>query len=75
MHLAFSSLYVSTLGFYIGSHIQREYWCSYQDAESREISIRCKNLFLSRCKINMFKLTNFSLLYARIQIDSNLSEV
>ena len=33
-----------------------QYWCSSQEAESREISISCKNLFLSRCKINMFKL-------------------
>ena len=48
--------WVSTLGFFIGPHIRREYWCSSQEAESREISISCKNLFLSRCKINMFKL-------------------
>ena len=33
-----------------------EYWCSSQEAEPREISISCKNLFLNRCKINMFKL-------------------
>ena len=44
--------------FFIGSHIRREYWCSSQEAESREISISCKNLFLNRCKINMFKLNN-----------------
>ena len=25
-------------------------------AESREISVSCKNLFLNQCKINMFKL-------------------
>ena len=42
--------------FFIGPHIRREYWCSSQEAESREISISCKNLFLNRCKINMFKL-------------------
>ena len=47
---------VSILGFFIGPHIWREYWCSSQEAESREISISCKNLFLNRCKINMFKL-------------------
>ena len=42
--------------FLIGPHVRREYWCSSQEAESREISISCKNLFLNRCKINMFKL-------------------
>ena len=42
--------------FFIGPHIQREYWCSSQEAESREISISYKNLFLNRCKINTFKL-------------------
>ena len=42
--------------FFIGPHIRREYWCSSQEAESREISISCKNLFLNRCKINMFKV-------------------
>ena len=42
--------------FFIGPHILREYWCSSQEAESTEISISCKNLFLNRCKINMFKL-------------------
>ena len=42
--------------FFIGPHIRREYWCSSQEAESRKISISCKNLFLTRCKINMFKL-------------------
>ena len=42
--------------FFIGPHIRREYCCSSQEAESREISISCKNLFLNRCKINMFKL-------------------
>ena len=47
---------VSILGFFIGPHIRREYWCSSQEAESREISISCKNLFLNRCKINTFKL-------------------
>ena len=46
---------VSTLGFFIGPHIWREYWGSSQEAESREISINCQNLFLNRCKINMFK--------------------
>ena len=33
--------------FFIGPHIRREYWCSSQEAESREISISCKNLFLN----------------------------
>ena len=33
--------------FFIGPHIQHEYWCSSQEAESREISISCKNLFLN----------------------------
>ena len=47
---------MSTSGFFIGPHVRREYWCSSQEAESREISIRGKNLFLNRCKINMFKL-------------------
>ena len=42
---------VSTLGFFIGPHIQCEYWCSSQEAESREISISCKNLFLNQCEI------------------------
>ena len=42
--------------FFICPHIWPEYWCSSQEAESREISISCKNLFLNRCKINMFKL-------------------
>ena len=42
---------------FIGPHIRREYWCSSQKAESGEISIGCKNLFLSRCKINMFKVS------------------
>ena len=45
--------------FFIGPHIRREYWCSSQEAESTEISISCKNLFLNRCKKNMFK-TNCS---------------
>ena len=27
--------------FFIGPHIRREYWCSSQEAESREISISC----------------------------------
>ena len=46
---------VSTLGFFIGPYIRREYWCSSQEAESREIrsSISCKNLFLNWCKINV----------------------
>ena len=42
--------------FFIGSHIWCDYWCSSQEAESRDNSISCKNLFLNRCKINMFKL-------------------
>ena len=42
--------------FFIGPHIRREYWCSSHEAESSVISISCKNLFLNRCKINMFKL-------------------
>ena len=40
--------------FFIGPHIRRKYWCSSQEAASREISVSCKNLFLSRCNINMF---------------------
>ena len=43
------------LGIFIGPHIRPEYLCSSQEAESREISICCKNLFLVRCKIDMFK--------------------
>ena len=39
---------------FIGTYIRSEHWCSFQEAESREISISCKNLFLNRCKINMF---------------------
>ena len=42
--------------FSLAHTFRREYWCSSQEAESREISIRCKNFFLNRCKINMFKL-------------------
>ena len=30
--------------------------CSSQEAEFREISGSCKNLFLNHCKINKFKL-------------------
>ena len=30
---------------FIGLHVRREYWYSSQEAESREISISCKNLF------------------------------
>ena len=52
---------VSTLVFFlIGPHNRRKYWCSSQEAESREISISCKNLFLNRCKINLFKLKLFT---------------
>ena len=42
--------------FFIGQHIWREYWCSSQEAELREISISCKNFFFNQCKINMFEL-------------------
>ena len=62
--------------FFIGPHIRREYWCSSQEAESREISISCKNLFLNRCKINMFLLNSFNkilsqqLTYDRFYISS-----
>ena len=38
-------------------HIRREYSYSSQEAESRKIRISCMNLFLNRCKINIFKLT------------------
>ena len=31
-----------------------QYWCSFQDAEFREISISRNNLFLNQYKINMF---------------------
>ena len=41
--------------FFIGPHIRREYRCSFQEAESRKISISCKSLFLKRCKLNMLK--------------------
>ena len=46
------------LRFFIGPHIQSEYWCSSEEAETREITISYKNLFLNRCEINtcMFKL-------------------
>ena len=37
------------LGIFNGPHIQRKYWCSSQEAESRESSISCKNLFLNQC--------------------------
>ena len=56
---------VLTLGFFIGPHIRHEYWCSYQEAESREISRSCWNLFLNRCKINMFKLKLCLLIFLR----------
>ena len=42
--------------FFIGPYIRRKYWCSSQEAESREISVSCKNLFLNQYRINMFKL-------------------
>ena len=42
--------------FSLAHTFRHEYWCSSQEAESREISISCKNLFLNRYKINMFKL-------------------
>ena len=42
--------------FSLAHSFQCEYWCSSQEGESREIRISCKNLFLNRCKINMFKL-------------------
>ena len=42
--------------FSLAHTFRHGYWCSSQEAESREISISCKNLFLNRCKINMFKL-------------------
>ena len=45
--------------FFIAPHIRREYWCISQEEESREISKSCKNLFLNRCKLNMFKLFFF----------------
>ena len=45
--------------FFIGPQIRREYWFSSQEAESREISISCKNSSLNRCNINMFKLKPF----------------
>ena len=45
--------------FSLAHTFRREYWCSSQEAESREISISCKNLFLNRCKINMFKLNKY----------------
>ena len=44
--------------FSLAHTFRREYWCSFQEAKSREISISCKNLSLNRCKINMFKLLN-----------------
>ena len=45
-------------------HIRHEYWCSSQEAESRDISISCMNLLLNRCKMNtcMFKLSKKSIL-------------
>ena len=55
--------------FFIGPHIWREYWCSSKEAESREISISCKNLFLNRCKINMFNKTIMA-----INIDACIKE-
>ena len=45
-------------GIFIDPHIWREYWCSSQEAESIEIGISCKNLFLYQGKINMFKLNH-----------------
>ena len=41
-------------GTVIGPHIRCEYWCSFQEAESREISLSCKRLILIQCKINLF---------------------
>ena len=45
-------------GIFIGPHIRREYWYSSLEAESREIRVSCKNLFLNRYEINMFKPEN-----------------
>ena len=42
--------------FSIGQHIRHEYRCTSHEAELKEISISCKNLFLNRFKINMLKL-------------------
>ena len=33
---------------FIGPHIWHEYWCDFQEAESRGISISCKKVFLNR---------------------------
>ena len=43
-------------GIFSDPNDRREYWCSSKEAESIEISISFKNLFLNRCIINMCKL-------------------
>ena len=50
----FVYMYVINSGISIGPHIRHEYWCTSQEAESREISISCRNLFLNWCEMNMF---------------------
>ena len=37
---------------FISPYIQLENWCSYQEAQSKGISISCDNLYLNQCKIN-----------------------
>ena len=44
----------------VPSSIRREHWCSSQESKSREISMSCKNLFLNRCEMNMFKINHNS---------------
>ena len=43
-------------------HWPTHYWCSSMKAKSRENRISCKNLFINRCKIDMFELSYSSLI-------------
>ena len=63
------------LGTFVDPHIRREYWCSSQEAESREISVSCKNFFLNQCEINMFKLVNYSLVESEVKFHGNINLV
>ena len=59
---------VSASEFLIGPHIRREYRCSSQEPESREISTSCKNLFLNLCRINIFNLKlNYTFKYINVR--------
>ena len=39
-------------GIFVCPHLRREYWCISPEAQSREIRISCRTLFLHEYKIN-----------------------